>query len=362
MNTNKQIAYKIWLDELNTTPSEVFFPTFAQYFNLLIKENLAKIESLQKQDEQKQKKLARYRYKAVKELEGLLKRVEIEAKREKIQSLPEIDKYYQAKKGEILTTEALPDTLYHSIRLTIEKYWSKDKFRKIGNLMSVNGNIWYLDYDKVCRAYPSYKQFKDIEDAHNREYKEEPWGAFSYLRFAITFFKSVTPEQAGIFIKPDIINSLRRLVLYLSTSEAKKDKKRPTKFIGIENLFFLSRSPLAIYYEGSTKNKRAWISVKGKTQPYAILHLVAEKYKRRRLKGGNGSQQIRLSEVEVKECLTDYEKCDRQPNWKATILPKRRLKLLEKNIKSIVPFTDDELRVEEYNQTPFLVFRPKPKV
>jgi hypothetical protein len=223
---NKQLAYKVWLDELKTTPSEAFFPTLKQYLELLIKENPAKIKVLSSKIKRDIKRMAHHRNKAIKELEELLKQIKIEAKKEKIQSLPEIDKYEQIKKGEIRTTEALPDSLYHAIRLTIEKYWSEDKFKKFKNLMGVNDNIWYFDYDKVSKKYPSYKQFKDIEDVQNDEYKNEPWGAFRYLLFVLSFFKKVTPEQAGSFVKPEIISCLNRFVLYLITPEDFEDQAK----------------------------------------------------------------------------------------------------------------------------------------
>jgi len=229
MNTNRQIGYNLWLDRLNTTPSDSFFPTFRQYLELLVKENPAKIKVLSSKIKKDIKRMARHRNKAIMELEGLLREVKNEAKKEKLQSLPEIDKYEQIKKGEIRTTEALPDSLYHAIRLTIEKYWSEGKFRKFKNLMGVNGNLWYFDYIKVSKEYPSYKQFKDIEDVQNDEYKNEPWGAFRYLLFASSFFKKVTPEQAGNFVKPEIISCLNRFILYLLTPEEFEDEAKDQK-------------------------------------------------------------------------------------------------------------------------------------
>jgi len=105
MNNNKQLAYKVWLDELKTTPSEVFFPTLKQYLELLVEENPTKIKNLLSKIEKDKKRTAHYKSKAIKELEGLLKKVKIEAKKENIQSLPEIDKYYQAKKSKILSSK-----------------------------------------------------------------------------------------------------------------------------------------------------------------------------------------------------------------------------------------------------------------
>ncbi len=225
MNTDKHQIYNHWVNELNATSGEEFFPLFIQFLDLLIKENPTKIEVLQKQIDKDNSKRSLYRNKAVRELEDLLGKVETEAKRETIQSLPEIDRYRLIKNGTIRTTESLPEALYHSIRLTIENYWSEGKFRKLDNLMSVNNNLWFLDYDKVCKIYPSYNLFKEIEDASNREYRVTPWGAYRYLKFANAFFVGVAPEQAGDFVKPEIIGKLKRLILYLLIPEKSEDSE-----------------------------------------------------------------------------------------------------------------------------------------
>jgi len=277
MNTDKQIAYNLWLDRLNTTPSDSFFPIFRQFLELLIKENPEKTKILQLKIKKDIKRIAHYRNKAVKELEELVKQVKIEAKKEELLSLPEIDKYEQVKKGVILTTEALPDTLYHSIRLTIEKHWSDGKFRKFKNLMGMNDNFWYFDYGKVSKKYPSYKQFKDIEDIQNEEYKNEPWGAFRYLLFASSFFKKVTPEQAGNFVKPEIISCLNRFILYLLTPEdlevQEKDKKAQYAFD--KNRAVLKSNGKEISFKKETR-KIEFFTLLTKTPGYVYFSEVAE--------------------------------------------------------------------------------------
>ena len=250
MNTNNQIAYNLWLDRLNTTPSDSFFPIFRQFLELLIKENPEKTKILQ---------------------------VKIEAKKEELLSLPEIDKYEQVKKGVILTTEALPDTLYHSIRLTIEKHWSDGKFRKFKNLMGMNDNFWYFDYGKVSKKYPSYKQFKDIEDIQNEEYKNEPWGAFRYLLFASSFFKKVTPEQAGNFVKPEIISCLNRFILYLLTPEdlEVQEKDQKAQYAFDKNRAILKSNGKEISFKKETR-KIEFFTLLTKTSGYVYFSEVAE--------------------------------------------------------------------------------------
>jgi len=230
MNANKQVAYKIWLDELNTTPSEAFFPTFRQFLDLLIKDNPAKVEIIRNRIDGETRQLVHSANEAAKELENLLEKVEQEAEKQKIKSLPEIDHFKQVKNGEIeVTGEDLPDTLYHAIRLTIEAHRNNGKLKAFDDLISENENFWYLDYAKVCESYPSYKKFKDTKDAFTQKQKEAPWGAYTYLRWATTFFKEVSPEQAGSFVKTDIISNLRRFILYLLTPEVTEDKKATEK-------------------------------------------------------------------------------------------------------------------------------------
>lgn len=232
MNTDasRHTAYKIWLDELNTVPANVFFSTFKQFLDLIITENPDKIESLRDIIDDQTTNLVDSANKAVKELEKLLEHVKQEAKKEKIVSLPEIDHYKQVKNGEIkVMGQDLPDTLYHAIRLTIEAYRKDGKLEAFDNLLSVHDNFWYLDYAKVCEAYPGYKEFKDTKDDFEQKRAEEPWGAYIYLKWVPGFFKNVTPEQAGSFVRTDVISGLRRFILFLLTPESATNHKQVVK-------------------------------------------------------------------------------------------------------------------------------------
>lgn len=226
IDSSRHTAYKIWLDELNTVPADVFFLTFKQFLDLLITENPDKIENLRDIIDDQTKNLVDSANKAVKELEKLLYEVEQEANKAEIKPLPEIEHYKQVKNGEIkVMGQDLPDTLYHAIRLTIEAHRKDDKLKVFDRLLSVNDDFWYLDYAKVCEAYPAYKQFKDIKDEFEQKRVEEPWGAYIYLKWAPIFFKNVTPEQAGSFVRTDIISALRRFILYLLTPSPITNKK-----------------------------------------------------------------------------------------------------------------------------------------
>ncbi len=216
-NNNKQLAYKVWLDELNTAPSDAFFPTFRQFLELLIKENPTKIDLLKEKIDKETKTLVASANKAIKELEPLLDSIESTLKDKTESDLTQIEHYKQAKSGKLrIIGEDLPDTLYHAIRLTVERHKNNGLLNKFDDrLLSVRDNFWYLDYAKTTEVYPSYKNYKDTKEEFERKQKEEPWGAYAYLEWAKTFFKDVLPEQAGSFVKTDIINNLRRLILYL---------------------------------------------------------------------------------------------------------------------------------------------------
>jgi hypothetical protein len=100
-NNNKQLGYKVWLDELNTAPSEAFFPTFRQFFNLLIKENPAKIAVIRDKVDIETKTLVEVANKAVKELGKLLIVVEAGLEGKKGVDLTQIAHYKQIKSGQI---------------------------------------------------------------------------------------------------------------------------------------------------------------------------------------------------------------------------------------------------------------------
>lgn len=225
-NNSKQLAYKVWLDELNTAPSEVFFTTFRQFLDLLIKENPTKIVALKDRVDTETKTLVASANKAIEELEPLLDSIESTLKNKTESDLTEIEHYKQVKNGQIMIMgEDLPDTLYHAIRLTIEKHKNNGLLAGFDELLSVKDNFWYLDYVKITETYPSYKNYKDTKEEFERKQKEEPWGAYTYLKWATTFFKDVLPERAGSFVKTDIINNLRRLILYLLTPDETRNKE-----------------------------------------------------------------------------------------------------------------------------------------
>lgn len=364
MNTNKALTYKTWLDELNTTPSQDFFIIAGQFLELLIKENPNKIQKLIDIFDEESRRLVDCANKAVQALEPVLQEIEriLRKHGERIPAkIIEYIEYKDIKAGRMRRIgEDLPDTLYHAIRLTLEEYWNLGIFEQISsNLMSFHEEFWYVDYQKFCKAYPAYKQFRDYKDNFELRRKEEPWGAYIYLKWATGFFKHTALDQAGNFVKTDIISGFRRLILYLITPDPKLTKPTPTKISGIPKLFSLSMNPVGIYYEGGNKSKRKWVYTKGKIQPFAILKLASEKYMRRRLKPDSQTSQIKLSYVEIEEYVSSSKNCDRRPNWKGLLSTKRRLEHLRKNILRLVPFGDNELKVENYNNAAFLVFYPQ---
>lgn len=223
--------YKYWLDELNSIREEDFFSTFRQFLVLLERENPEKVEALRQEMAKEELKLSRLADKAIDQMEELIHRVEEEAHKEKVDSLPHIDEYKKIKSGQVITTEPLPNKLYHALRLTIEFYRPRGKFKAFDYLMSQKDNFWYLDYMKFCKAYPAYKDYREAYYAFEKKREEEIWGVYRYLKWATTFFQNVTPKEAGGWVKSKIMSKLRRLILYLSTpsQEGKYITKRATK-------------------------------------------------------------------------------------------------------------------------------------
>ena len=105
---------------------------------------------------------------------------------------------------------------------------NKIKVYPVKNLRQLFDHFALAD-KKISPARSKKQQFKNIEDVQNDEYKNEPWGAFRYLLFASSFFKKVTPEQAGNFVKPEIISCLNRFILYLLTPEEFEDEAKDQK-------------------------------------------------------------------------------------------------------------------------------------
>ncbi|RJQ35786.1 hypothetical protein C4559_06445 [Candidatus Microgenomates bacterium] len=220
MNIDKHQIYSHWVDELATISEEDFFPTFRQFLDLLVAENPGKIKILEDEKKKEDVELNRLAEIALKNLEELLNKVKQEIRKEKLQPVDCLNEYKRIENGE--TSESVPDDLYHAIRQTIEIYRKNDKLKAFDDLLSANENFWYLDYVKVCQRYPSYKEYQRANSIYKQKDKEEIWGIYDYLKWATIFFKEVLPESAGKLVRPEIINKLKRLTLYLLTPEAQK--------------------------------------------------------------------------------------------------------------------------------------------
>jgi hypothetical protein len=134
------------------------------------------------------------------------------------------------------------------------------------------------------------------------------------------------------------------------------EKPTPDEIITVKGLFEIAGNPPRIRYTGSAKNDNEWITLKkGKTQSYAILYFIAEKY-RRNSATDKTLPFIKVNYIDIMTRLKDKSFCDYTPKWTSTPTSSRQLGILRKNIRAIIPFTDEELSVEKADQTAHLVF------
>ncbi|MBI2085952.1 hypothetical protein HYT74_01275 [Candidatus Daviesbacteria bacterium] len=230
MDINKHQVYSHWLSELSTISNQEFFPTFRQFLNLLVIENPEKIRKLEEEYEKEYIQLNKLGEEAVNEIEPLFNKIEGEASKAQIPLSIDAVRYKQIKRGEVLTSESLPDALYHAIRTTLEMCKNTGKLKIFDNLMSEREGFWYLDYDKATEVFPTYRNYQIQSRKYEEKEKEEIWGLYNSLKGYITFFKEIFPEEAGIMTKGEIINKLKRLVLYLLTPEEREIEETELPF------------------------------------------------------------------------------------------------------------------------------------
>lgn len=385
-----QRDYEYWLDVLDTAPAKEFFPTFRRFFNLLVQSNQQKVTSLEKIIQKEGHEVQIAADQAEEELRPLFAQIARTIRNKLHLALPPtMTEYLEYKAGKRkLLSGWLPGTLYHAIRRTLEGLYNEPRntepriiaehdqphglatltakvvsseerlVTEYDHLMSEHNKLWYLDYDKVAPKYPKYAHFAQRKDEYLRGLKEEPWGDYANLNWSKDAFRDEDEKWAESFVREDIMNRLRRFILYILTPQV-REETTPSRKIGIKGLFYLSEKPTSIFYDGTGRARRDWYDTEGKTQPYAILKLAVEKYERGSRKEGIAPTQVKLSLKEINDFLRDPQNCNRPPGWEARIPAKRRLDLLKKNIRQVVPFTDDELTIEGTKDTAFLVFHLK---
>lgn len=157
------------------------------------------------------------------------------------------------------------------------------------------------------------------------------------------------------------------IVIELHDSFAELSPKNPHNTLpavekpGIDGLYRLGLEPTTVFYEGADKAQHGSVTTEGKTQPFAILALAAEKYQRQLRTRSARPKSIKLSLAEIEQALRDPKLCNRFPSWEAIRDEKRRVSSLLQNIRRIIPLTNDEITVESVNDSAYLVFLPPHK-
>ena len=146
---------------------------------------------------------------------------------------------------------------------------------------------------------------------------------------------------------------------YLRKNPNKKElpQEKPTEYIRVTGLFRISKHPPSVCYDGKSINnvQESWYRYKTKTQQFAILWEIAQKYQRNKNKG-NEYNEIKISYDEVKRILDNPSLCDRRIKW-IEMQPRRNLYYLKNNIRKLFPFSDENMFVVSKNNFHYLIFK-----
>ncbi len=359
MNPSKSLAYKAWIDDLSTYPPKDFLKRFDQFFRLIEAENRIKVGQLDKQYYKEINSLINLSNKAVEEMLPLvdLVRQQLRLIGPLATNAPiEAREFEGIISGKVQVADRYrAQTLFHAIRISIESCTDMDKNQPFTSLLSERGGLRYVDFQKFCAIYPTYGVFATQLNSHDERDMKEPWGDYSYIKYRDDFFDSFMATEAGPGIKNRLLNRLKSLVLYLLTPDERVQRRQVAQ-AGIPKLFALSFNPISIKCDG--KNKTSWVNTRGKTQTYAILKQVSDKFHRQLSSKSYAPEEIKLSYKEIEDYLSDSRNCNRPMRWKGIHSEKRRLDYLAKNIRSSVPLASEEMFVENKNNNFFLCFRP----
>ncbi len=339
---------------------------------------------------------------AVKELDQTAKKLLNYIKKNKITN-PAIEQaikeYTQYINGDLKTSQTPAVARFHYNREIAEGIEALGgKYKKYCNSFLIPAG------DGLNTKYnfgKSYYDYEDTNEQFNNEQEVAVWGSWNEMAVAFNaFFRSQEIKEeysgdrdkflefwnwAGIIKERDEImkenkegqrSQFKRdkylyylwqvhnylldqiyLKMLVRKDESKSNEPTGEEVTTVKGLFEIADNPPRIKYIGSkakdTEESAEWIKPKGRTQAFAVLSFAAEKYKR------NSSVEpvkfIKLSFEDIKTRLANKEYCNKVLNWESAPTPARFISTIKRNIKSIIPLTDNQLTTET-KKTSYLVF------
>jgi hypothetical protein len=362
VGTNKYPIYQLWAQDLERCPKEEFFNRLDQFVLLLEAENYSKIARMDKRYRHEREVLGMFDKKVIGAFMPLVEKV----RKERLKLPDDLLKTaaLEVREFENLLTGWTQfrgnfrcQTLFDMIRLTVEECVNNNLSSAFDDLISEKDGFKYLDYQKFSKSYGSYSEFIQKLELFEQLEAKEPWGHYSHIKYRDSSLDYYMTLGTGVVMKAEYLMRFENLIICLMIPDPKQ-RRTPSIQVGIPKLFSLSTDPTSIRYDGKNEHDRAWIPTRGNTQPFATLKLAAEKYGRNSRSKGESPSLVKLSSYEVDKHLANVKNCDFPPKNETINTEKRKLDLLLKNIRYVVPFTGKEVFVEKGKESAaFLVFK-----
>lgn len=350
MDSARYLVYRTWADDLEKCPREEFVANLDKYTSLLETQNITKFRDFESGVSGAFLAVHDLKEAALSELKPLVRTVSAERAKlpDEIINHASLDvREFEDIVNGVTRFNGYPKllALFDALRLTIELCVQNSCISVFNNLISEREGFKFVDHVKFSTTYPAYSKYVGGLERFDELAAVEPWGSYYHIKYRDRFLDTFIKENVGNTLRSSYVRRFKDLILYLVTQE-RRAKLQPSVQSGIPKLFSLSSNPTAIYYRGVGKGIRDWVPTRGKTQPYAVLKLAADKYTRNSRVRGSFISAVRLSCAEIMTYISKNKNCNHTPEYAASYTEKRKLDHLLKNITALAPFTDYEVFVE----------------
>jgi len=178
--------------------------------------------------------------------------------------------------------------------------------------------------------------------------------SFQYLDWANQYLEHVSSNEDVSKVIQSSLMHLKIVTLYF-IGPGLSAAVIPLTHIEIPGLFSVTESPYGVRDIRTSSNNSKLRHVKGKTQPYCILRMVAEQYQRNTWKGER-PDRIELAYEDIIARLKDAEYCSFPIKKDIAKLPYDHLTDLLYEVKRIISFTETQAKVTQANKKVRLVF------